>query len=202
MSRKTLVYVVDDEPEIRETLRNVFEFSGFEVQCFADANAFLGSTIRSINSCIVLDLRLPEMSGLELQSRLRQLDLNLPIVIYTGNADVGTTVKALGDGAFTLLQKPASNDELIKTVKNAVEHSDKENTQRVQIENAHEHLRSLSDREREIAELLADGYRAAEVAQSLTISARTVETHRTHIFRKLNIKSVATLAKLVVLSDL
>lgn len=202
MNTQCHVYVVDDDPTVRETLANVFDFAGFQVTCFDDAKSVLENELQAENACIVLDLRMPEMSGLELQQALLKAQVYLPVVIYTGNADVGTAVKAINDGAFTLLQKPASNQELVNAVNKAIENWQKDRLNNAQIEHAKAMLESLSKRELEIAELLADGYKAAKIGELLNISTRTVETHRVNIFNKLKIKSVATLAKYIVLVDL
>ena len=199
---KGLIYIIDDEYDVRFTLENIFRFAGYTVKSFATASAALEHNLSDRDSCIVLDLHMPEMGGLEFQESLKDRNIRIPIVIYTGKASVQTAVMAMSDGAYTLLQKPVPNHVLLEKVQNAIvtfKETDKHHEQCLE---AHALLGKLSTREFEIAKLIANGSTALDVADKLFISKRTAEAHRASIFSKLEIKSVALLAQLVLLADM
>lgn len=199
---KGTIYIIDDEYDVRFTLENIFRFAGYTVKSFASANEALSFKLLDTDSCIVLDLNMPDIGGLQFQELLKDKNIHIPIVIYSGKADVDATVMAMTDGAFTLIQKPAPNHVLIEKVENAIasfKHVDKHHAQ---CQNAQKLLTLLSPREIEIAKLFANGKTANEVADALFISRRTAEAHRASIFSKLQIKSVALLAQLILLADM
>ena len=141
------------------------------------------------------------MSGLELLKQLQEIDFLHPVIIYTGYADVAVTVEALTKGAFTLIEKPTSNELLIQKVKEAIDKSGAARIQRGKRRAAVEALELLTPRERQMVELLAEGESAKVIGEKLHLSPRTVETHRMNILRKLQVKSVAQLAQIVLLAD-
>lgn len=196
------IYVVDDDELVLDTLNAVFSFAGFNVTTFNQAEVFLAANLPTDNCCLILDLRMPNMSGLELQRLLAERQIDLPVIIYSGNADVATTVRAMSGGAFTLVQKPISNDLLIETVRDAMRKHQQQFKEKQQFAEAETRLSQLTDRERAVALLATEGMSAAEIADRLCISARTAEAHKASIFKKLNIKSVALLAQLVVMARL
>jgi two-component system response regulator FixJ len=199
---KGFIYIIDDEYDVRFTLENIFRFSGYTVKSFASASAALEYDLSDRDSCIVLDLHMPEMGGLEFQEQLKDRHIRIPIVIYTGKADVQSAVMAMTDGAYTLLQKPAPNHVLIEQVQNAMVTFKETDKHHEQCQEAYDLLDKLSTREFEIAKLIANGSTALDVAGKLFISKRTAEAHRASIFNKLHIKSVALLAQLVLLADM
>ena len=195
------VHIVDDDDLVRLTLEQLFRSAGFRAHAYADAESFLASSNIHDNSCLILDLRMPINSGLWLHAELRKSGIDLPVIIYTGNADVDVAVKLMSDGVYTLLQKPMSNELLIQKVQEAI-HSHKQAKHRTQpMRQAQQQLKKLSERERQVSMLLVDGLSAPDISQRLQLSPRTVEAHRARIFDKLEIRSVAQLAKLVVLAD-
>ncbi|MFT4654979.1 MAG: FixJ family two-component response regulator [Kangiellaceae bacterium] len=199
MKLKT-IYIIDDEVSVGATLENVFRLAGFNVCVFNNALLALESELETKNSCILLDLSMPEMCGLEFQQILRDKKINIPIVIYSGRADVDTAVDAMRAGAYTLVRKPASNSLLIEMVLKAIKNHETKDPFKEQSEQAYADLKALSERELQVAELVADGRTASDIASELYISSRTVEAHRAHIFQKLSIKSVARLAQLVLIA--
>jgi two-component system response regulator FixJ len=199
---KGVIYIIDDEYDVRFTLENIFRLAGYTVKSFATASAALEDDLSDGDSCIVLDLHMPEMGGLEFQELLKDRHIRIPIVIYTGKADVQSTVMAMTDGAYTLLQKPAPNHVLIDKVQNAMATFKESDKHHEQCQEAYNLLDKLSNREFEIAKLIANGSTALDVADKLFISKRTAEAHRASIFNKLHIKSVALLAQLVLLADM
>lgn len=116
MTRSYTLYIVDDDPLLLQSLEAIFLFAGFQVKTYINAQGFLESVVADPLSCLLLDLQMPQISGLEVQQRLMARGLDMPIIIYTGNADVASAVKAMTDGAYTLIQKPVANDVLIKMV--------------------------------------------------------------------------------------
>lgn len=202
MAEQLAVYLVDDNDSIRETLTRVFRSAGFEVLAYASSEEFLNQMVYRERAALLLDLRMPGISGLELLDRLQTADFFHPVLIYTGYADVAVTVEALSQGAFTLIEKPISNELLIAKIKSAVDKFDKNRAQRIKQKAALDSLENLTARERQLAEQLAEGKSAKEIGEELNLSPRTVETHRMNIMRKLQVKSVAQLAQVILLADL
>jgi two-component system response regulator FixJ len=195
------VHIVDDDELIRLTLGQVFRSAGFQTHTYPGAEGFLAETHNTDNSCLILDLRMPTNSGLWLHTELRSRGIDLPVIIYTGNADVDVAVKLMSDGAYTLLQKPMSNELLIQKVQEAIHSHQQARSRNQPMREAHQQLKRLSEREHQIALLLAEGLSAPDIGEHLHLSPRTVESHRARIFDKLEIRSVAQLAKLVVLAN-
>lgn len=202
MSQGYTLYIVDDDPLILQSLKMLFSFAGFAVHVFNDANAFLETTLVASHRCLILDLQMPQFSGLEVQQQLLARGWDIPIVIYTGSADVASAVKVMFDGAYTLVQKPVANDVLIKTVIAAINTHHEQCAAGQLCKNAQAKLALLTERERNIALHVADGLSAPAIAKLLFISARTVEAHKASIFNKLGIKSVTMLTQLVTLARL
>ncbi len=201
MNEDLAIYLVDDDDNVRLTLVNVFKSAGFEVLDYPSSKDFLDILPYREKAALLLDLRMPGMSGLELLKQLREIDFEHPVIIYTGYADVAVTVEALTKGAFTLIEKPTSNELLIHRVKEAIEKSGADRLQKSRRRNAVEALSVLTPREREMVSLLADGDSAKAIGEKLHLSPRTVESHRMNILRKLNVRSVAQLAQIVLLAD-
>jgi FixJ family two-component response regulator len=196
------IFVVDDDELMLDTLDAVLSFAGFKVTTFNRAEVFLAANLPTDNCCLILDLRMPHMSGLELQRLLLERKVDLPVIIYSGNADVATTVRAMSGGAFTLVQKPVSNDLLVEMVRDAMRKHQQQSEEKNLFTKAEARLDFLTGRERAVAVLAAEGLTANEIADQLCISARTAEAHKASIFKKLGIKSVALLAQLVVMARL
>lgn len=198
------VYIVDDDELIQESLMLAFEQQDYVVACFSTANEYLAHLEQHTlaeHSALVLDLSLPDMHGLEVQDRLSKLGMSLPIIVYSGTADVPHTVQALTQGAYTLLQKPVSITTLIKTVQQAIDAFSATQVQRQRVKEATEQISKLSKRERDVAKLAARGFSAQKIADTLFISPRTAEAHKSNIFTKLDINSVATLAQYFALAE-
>lgn len=201
MQLKPTIYIVDDDELVLATLQNVFSFAGFQVHTFSSASSFLLASLES-DCCLILDLHMPDINGLELQQHLKSQDIAVPVIIYSGNADVTSTVKAMTNGAYTLIQKPVSNEVLIQKVEQAIKQHNAKQKNSALCKDAIKKLSLLSERERDVAYLAAEGLSATMIAEKLFISPRTAEAHKASIFNKLEIKSVASLAQLVLLSTL
>lgn len=195
------VFVVDDDAGSRAALARLFRSAGFRVASFAEAHEFQMAFAPCAEACLVLDLRMPGVGGLELLASVRACDPCLPVIIYTGYADVAVSVRAMQEGACDVVEKPLDNDLLIERVRLAIARSRKSRERRDRIVAARCQLSALSEREQQVAQHLMVGRSAQEIAPLLFISPRTVEAHRGSIFRKLDIKSTALLARLMVLAE-
>jgi two-component system response regulator FixJ len=191
---------VDDEASVRTTLENVFRLAGFVVHVFDNPFSAIESKLETHNSCILLDLSMPEMSGIEFQQLLHEQHVSIPIVFYTGKADIDSAVDAMSGGAYTLVRKPAPNSVLIDKVLGAIKMHKEQDPFSDESEQAYARIKVLSKRELQVTLLVANGETTADIAEHLFISRRTVEAHRANIFEKLEIKSVARLAQLVLLA--
>lgn len=191
---------MDDEVSVRTTLENVFQLAGFVVQAFDNPFIAIESKLETNNSCILLDLSMPEMGGIEFQQLLHEKKISIPIVFYTGKADIDSAVDAMSGGAFTLVRKPAANSVLIEKVLDAIKMHTDQYAFSDESRQAYTSLKVLSKHELQVALLVANGETAAEIAEHLFISRRTVEAHRANTFEKLEIKSVARLTILMMLA--
>lgn len=201
MSGLDKVYVVDDDSFFLKMLEQVFRSAGFEVHAFSSAREFLAAPLCEQDTCLILDLRMPDMGGVELLRRLRERGSDMPVIVYSGNADLDVAVRVMRDGAYSVIQKPFSNELLIEQVRQAIAATRRVRTRGARIRDAQAALALLSERERSVARALADGLSAREVGELLGLSARTVEAHRANIFRKLNINTSAILVRMVVLAE-
>jgi len=196
------IYIVDDDALVLETLKTVFFCAGYQVSAFSSATALLQQLNDVQQGCLIIDLRMPEIDGLELQQRLLQHDIDLPVIFLSGAADIDSAVQAMATGAFTFLQKPVSNTVLLNAVQTAITQHQQKRVQAEPQKAALQALAVLSERELNVARLAAEGLSASAIAEQLFISARTVEAHKASVFTKLNINTIAQLTRLVVLANL
>jgi FixJ family two-component response regulator len=188
------VYVVDDDARVRDALSSLLESVGFRVSCFASALDFLCSPRPEITSCVVLDLALPDLSGLELQRRLGASD-GPPIVFVTGNGDVPASVKAMKAGAVEFLSKPFGEDELLRAVETALALDRASRERRSRERELHSRYARLTPREREILPFVVAGYANKQTAAELGTSEVTIGVHRGQIMRKMQARSLAELIR-------
>jgi len=189
---KATVYVVDDDPAIRKAIQMLLESVSQPVELFASASEFLDVWDGRANAVLVLDVRLPEMSGLALQRALIEMSSILPVVFITGYADVSTAVQAMRSGAFDFLEKPFKSQDLLDTVQRALEAaSDASEIQRER-EVAKERINRLTKRQREILERMVEGKANKVIADDLGLSQRTVEVHRAALMKKMGVDSLAS----------
>lgn len=183
------VYVVDDDEAMRESLRWLIESAGHEVETFISAGQFLTLFNSQWRGCLILDVRMPVISGLELQQQLVSAGVLMPIIMISGFADVPTVVKAMQGGAMDFLEKPFDDNDLLKRIDKALAQS----TQQMELEQQRGQFARLTDREREILESVKQGKSSRVIGESLGISTKTVETHRANMMQKLEVNSVAEL---------
>lgn len=199
---RSLVMVVDDDPALRRSLRFLLESVGWEVALFASAEAFLAQAWPAdCPACLLLDIRMPAMSGLELQQILRERGCTLPILFMTGHADVAMAVQALKFGAADFIEKPFKDQVVLDAVAAAIRRHavDLSGAQRRQL--AEQALAGLSPREQEVARLVALGQPNKRIASALGISEKTVHIHRQHALEKAGVSSAAELTRLMLRAD-
>ena len=197
-----LVHVVDDDAGLRRSLRFLLDSVGWSVRLYASAEEFLDLAAPPTQpSCLLLDIRMPAMSGLELQQVLRERDVHLPILFMTGHADVSMVVQAMKSGASDFIEKPFKDQMLLDTVATAIRRSAEVLVGTQRRNAALGVLSTLSPREKEAARLIARGQPNKLIAASLGISEKTVHIHRQHIMEKIAISSAAELARLMLQAD-
>ncbi|MGB5294096.1 MAG: response regulator FixJ [Thermoanaerobaculia bacterium] len=195
------VFVVDDDEAVRESLALLLRSVELAVATFSSANEFLDSYDPAAPGCLILDVRLPGMSGLELQQRLADDGADLPIVFITGHGDVPMAVRAMRRGAVDFLQKPFSDQELLDRVQQALAEQSQRRQQSESKAEIAQRIRSLTPREHEVMELIVEGLANKVIANRLGTSQRTVEVHRANVMRKMQADSVARLVHLVFAAD-
>ena len=186
---KCLIRTVDDDPAMREALEFMLTAEGWRVKTYENGRAFLTDDAPSTPGCAILDVRMPGMSGLELQQEVNVRGYALPIIFLTGNGDIDMAVSAMRDGAVDFVQKPVRQERLLKAIARAVTRSVSE-TGAVETEGAiRAKVQELTDREREIAELIGKKLTNRQISERTGITVRTVEVHRAAIIRKLGVRN-------------
>jgi two-component system CheB/CheR fusion protein len=193
-----VIYVVDDDAPIRDAVRSVLEDEGLVVEDFADCEAFLAAYRPGREACLVIDAYLPGMSGLDLLQQLHDAGHRLPAIMITGNSDVSIAVHAMKAGASDFIEKPISRAELVTSVERALEQSRDAGKLAAWQQDAAGHVSGLTQRQRQIMELVLAGHPSKNIAADLGISQRTVENHRASIMKRTGSKSLPALARLAV----
>ena len=198
MSAEPTVFVVDDDASIRELLAWLMKRNNLPVQAFGDAQAFLAAYGADQPGCLVLDLHLPGMNGLELQQYLKAQGVLIPVIFLSGGADVPRAVRAVREGAIDFLEKPFDYKRVVELVKECLERDRAARAGRDRRRAVNERLGQLTQREREVLDLVVAGKMNREIAEALDISIKTVEAHRARLMEKLEVGSVAELVQAVV----
>lgn len=193
---RDMVCVVEDDSMVRQSLVMLIGTLGVEVRGYATGRSFLDDPASRETSCVVLDVRMPGLGGLEVQARMTELSMTAPVIFITGHGDVPMAVEAMRGGAVDFLQKPFNNQVLLERVRQAISRSRDLRAEAEQRGIAEARLASLSPREREVLALLTAGRMNKAIAAELGISAKTVEDHRASIMRKMQVRSVAELVRL------
>ena len=196
-----VVFIVDDNTAIRDSVRWLVQQVGLKPKTFNSAQEFLNSYNPDIRGCLVLDIRMPGMSGLELQDKLAKLESKLPIIIITGHGDIPITVRAMKAGAYEFLQKPFNDQSLLDAIQGGLDKYEEIWRLDDKRKLANQSLSSLTPREREVLELLRQGKSNKLIARELNLSVRTVEGHRANLVEKIETKSLGQLIELVIKSD-
>src|SRR5579859_1814967 len=192
------VFVVDDDEAVRDSLRWLLEANGYRVQCFSSAEQFIDAYQPGQHACLILDVRMQGMSGLELQERLITDNASLPIIFVTGHGDVPMAVSTMKKGAMDFIEKPFDEAELRKLVERMLDKARSESTSVQQQRAAAERLGKLTAREHQVLERIIAGRLNKQIADDLGISIKTVEAHRANIMEKLSVNTVADLLRLAL----
>jgi FixJ family two-component response regulator len=196
MDAEALVFVVDDDAPMRESLQNLLRSVGLRVAAFASAQEFLRSKRPDVPGCLVLDVRLPGLSGLELQKRMAEVDMDIPIIFITGHGDIPMTVQAMKAGAVEFLAKPFRDQDLLDAIQQALARARTARDQRVQSEELRRRYRALTPRERDVMALVVAGLLNKQVAGELGTSEAAVKVHRQHVMAKMGAGSLAALVRM------
>jgi FixJ family two-component response regulator len=197
MSKQSpLVYVVEDDSSVREALESLIRSVGFRVQMFTSARDFLREKAPDEPACLILDVRLPGLSGLELQQELARADIRIPIIFLTGHGDIPMTVKAMKAGALEFLTKPFRDQDLLDAIDHAIEKDRVVQTERRNLAYLRRHFDSLTQREREVMQLVISGLLNKQIASMLGTSETTIKVHRKNIMRKMKAGSLADLVRM------
>jgi FixJ family two-component response regulator len=196
-SGEPVVLVVDDDKSMREALKRLFRSVGLRVKVFGSTSELMRSTLPNVASCLVLDIRLPEVSGLDFQVDLAAAGIQIPIIFMTGHGDIPMTVQAMKAGAVDFLTKPFRHQEMIHAVNRALAADRKRRAEQETVSQLRFLYESLTAREREVIALASAGLRNKRIAANLGISEITVKVHRVHIMRKMRARSIADLVRIV-----
>jgi RNA polymerase sigma factor (sigma-70 family) len=190
-----LIYVVDDDDAFRDSLRWLLESAGYRVAVFPSAERFLASYRPGRNACLLLDVRMPGLSGIELQAELNRRGDAIPIIFITGHGDVPMAVEAVKMGAYDFIEKPCADDQLLALIERVSSESAPARQEQAQRLLAAVRLRTLTDREREVLDLVVVGKKNKQIAEGLGISVKTVEAHRARAMEKMGATSIAEVVR-------
>jgi FixJ family two-component response regulator len=191
-----IVFVIDDDESMRRALTNLFQSVGLQVEVFGSAAELLQKRLPDVASCLVLDIRLPGLSGLDFQSELAKSNIHIPIIFMTGHGDIPMTVRAMKGGAVDFLTKPFRDQDMLDAVGAAVERDRKRRESDKILANLQALFEALTPRERDVLALVASGLMNKQVAAELGLAEITVKIHRGHIMKKMGAKSLADLVRM------
>jgi len=197
-----IIYVVDDDASVREALGNLFRSVGLRVEVFGSGSEFLQSRLPDVASCLILDIRLPRLSGLDFQVELAKAGIDIPIIFMTGHGDIPMTVRAMKAGAVDFLTKPFRDQDMLDAVTAAIERDRASRNEARTLADLHAHFATLTAREREIMALVTSGLMNKQIAAEIGIAEITVKIHRGRIMRKMAAKSLADLVKMAQTLDM
>lgn len=196
------VFVVDDDPLIRDALEQLIKSDGLRAFTFSSAQEFLEKELPDEPCCLILDIRMPRLSGLDLQDELAKRGLTIPVIFITGHGTVPMSVRAMKAGAVDFLQKPFEDQELLDAIHNAIEQNRQTRKEQAEIGEIKQRVESLTPREYEVLSLVTAGMLNKQIAYDLKLSENTVKTHRAHIMQKMKAESLADLVRLTEMVDI
>jgi two-component system response regulator FixJ len=197
---EAVVHVIDDDDAIRESLAFLLESAELDVRTYESANAFLEALPHDVHGCVVTDIRMPGVSGIELLRHLRTMGVALPVIVITGHADVALAVEAMKSGAIDFIEKPFDDDSFLSTIRSALRRHEKDSRREAERSEIHSRLAALSGRERQVLEGLVAGYPNKTIAFDLGISARTVEIYRANVMTKMQATSLSDLVRMALVA--
>jgi len=198
MNSQAIVYIVDDDEAVRHSLGLLLQSVGLTTLSFSSASSFLDGYDAAQPGCLILDVRMPDMSGLDLQQVLSDKGINIPTIIITGHGDIPLAVRAMKAGAMDVIEKPFNDQTLLDSINKAVLVSRDLHQQQLNKASFNQLIGHLSPREHDVLHLLVEGKNSKEIASQLGISPKTVDVHRTHVMEKMRVRTVVQLARMVV----
>jgi FixJ family two-component response regulator len=193
---EAVIAIVDDDASVQRGLQRLIRSAGWKVETFASAQEFLARSRTELPNCVLLDLQLPGLSGLDLQKRMAEVGLEIPIVFLTGHGNIPVSVQAMKAGAVQFLTKPVDEQELLQAIEEAVERDRRTRQQQVEMSELRDRYESLTGREQEVMQKVISGMLNKQIAADLKITEDTVKFHRGHIMRKMNADSLADLVRM------
>jgi RNA polymerase sigma factor (sigma-70 family) len=195
---ESIVFVVDDDPSVRSAIKRLIGSMGLQVELFGSAQEFLASKLPNLPSCLVLDIRLPGISGLNLQRQLAHANIQIPIIFITAHGDITMTVRAMKAGAVEFLTKPFRDQDLLDAIQHALERDRNRRQQEAELAVLRDRFDSLSPREREVVALVVSGMLNKQIAAQIGAAENTVKVHRSRAMEKMNATSLADLIKMIL----
>lgn len=202
MPNEPVVHIIDDDAAARDALAFLLDCSEIATRTYASAIEFLGAVPTMERGCIITDVRMPEMTGLELAERLKGMGVTDPVIVITGHADVPMAIQAMHSGVADFIEKPFGDDAILGAVSTAIARQQDRDQLRIERDAIGEKLATLSGREREVMEGLVDGKANKVIAYELSISARTVEVYRANVMTKMQARTLSELVRMVMISRL
>jgi two-component system, LuxR family, response regulator FixJ len=199
-AEKGIVHVIDDDEAMRESLAFLLGAVGMDVQTYGSATAFLDVASNVKAGCVITDVRMPELSGVELLRRLQELKLGIPVIVITGHGDVPLAVEAMKIGAIDFLQKPFDDEVLLASVRTALSQLDHEYKRQAERSEIERRLALLSNRERDVLQGLVAGHANKQIAYDLGISPRTIEIYRANLMTKMQAASLSDLVRMALIA--
>jgi two-component system response regulator FixJ len=201
-SDKAIVHVIDDDDAVRQSLAFLLGTAGIDVQTYESAVAFLAVAEKVKLGCVITDVRMPEVSGVDLVRRLRELKLGVPVIVITGHGDVPLAVEAMKIGAVDFLEKPFDDEVLLASVRSALNQLDRDSKRQAERNEIEGRLASLSSRERDVLEGLVAGHANKQIAYDLGISPRTIEIYRANLMTKMQAASLSDLVRMALIAGI
>ncbi len=201
-SDKALVHVIDDDEAMRESLAFLLGTAGIDVQTYESAAAFLEVAAKLEAGCVITDVRMPGLSGIELLQRLRELKLGVPVIVITGHGDVPLAVEAMKIGAVDFLEKPFDDEVLLTSVRSALNQLDRDHKRQAERSDIEARLATLSNRERDVLDGLVAGLANKQIAYDLGISPRTIEIYRANLMTKMQAASLSDLVRMALVAGI
>jgi FixJ family two-component response regulator len=201
MSRRAVVHVVDDDAAVRDSLRWLMDSVGLPVMTYASGEAFLEVITPEQPGCVVIDLRMPGLSGLDVHQRLCERGCELPVILISGHGDVPVAVRALKSGVADFIEKPFSDQELLDCVQQALRRDAENRRRMLHLDELLSHYHTLTPRELDVLRLVVDGFSNKAISASLGISLKTVETHRARVMEKMAAGSVSELVRMTLIIE-
>lgn len=195
------MFVVDDDQAMRNSLKWLIESVGVQVESFASADEFLAQYQPGRAGCLVLDVRMPGMSGLELQEYLVEKNIHIPAVVITGHGDVPMAVRAMKSGVVDFIEKPFNDEVLLDAIRRAIVFEERQRNQRAEHLQIQQRLSHLTPREHEVMSMVTDGKSNKEIANALGVSAKTIEAHRARVMEKMQAGSLAELVRMALAAN-